>query len=95
MLAILFGFERDMQFKLILDLDEVLFREASDIIIRFGSSMAIETYDAIYLACCYFLNKNEETIMVSSDKIICKVAGLMGMDYVNPTDIHPTIISVG
>ena len=77
------GFERDMQYELVVELDESIFLEASQIIKKYGAEQEIKTYDALHLATCSLINRIEETTMVSSDKNLCKIAVKMGIEYLN------------
>lgn len=85
-LSILNGFERDMQYEFVVELDESIFSEAAQIIKKYGAVDRIKTYDALHLATCSLINKIEETTMVSSDKNLCKIALKMGIEYINPEE---------
>lgn len=79
------SFEIDMQYEFVLKIDDQIFQNARNLIVKYGSNQSLKTLDAIHLACANSIGNIQETIFISADEKLCTVAFQMGLEIINPT----------
>ncbi len=81
------SFEVDMQYEFVAKIDEGIYIEARNLIMKYGSMNSLKTLDAIHLACANSVAGIGETVFISADEKLCEVASKMGLTIINPTTI--------
>ncbi|MCW3111149.1 MAG: hypothetical protein JWQ09_5655 [Segetibacter sp.] len=80
------NFEIDMQYEFVVTIDEMIYVEAKNLIMKYGSAHSLKTLDAVHLACVNSIASINETVFISADEKLCKVAFEMGLAVINPSD---------
>ncbi len=78
-------FEIDMQYENVINLDENVFSEAKNLIVKWGGKFSLKTLDALHLASFVQLAQLNEITFVCADVKLCELVAESGYDVINPS----------
>lgn len=78
-------FEIDMQYENVINVDENVFLEAKNLIVKWGGTFSLKTLDSLHLASFIQLAQLNEITFVSADVKLCELVTELGYDVINPS----------